>query len=76
MRQLRLRFWRERRALSLGELSARSGVTKAAISALEKPNHRTPRPVTVRKLAAALAIEPHELYAEQESADERGEVHT
>ena len=70
MKQLRLRYWRERRALSMGELSARSGVTKAAISSLEKPDHRTPRPITVRKLAAALGIEPHELYAEQEPEEQ------
>ena len=75
MKQLRLRYWREHRALSMGDLSTRSGVTKAAISALEKPNHRTPRPVTVRKLASALGIEPHQLYAVQEPVDERVKGH-
>ena len=69
MKRLRLRYWRERRALSTGGRSAGSRVTKATISALEKPDHPTPRPVTVHEQAAALGIEPHELDAEQEQRD-------
>ena len=71
MTRLRLREWRRWRALSQAELAALAGVTKATVVALEKPNHRTPQPRTVRKLAAALGIEPHELYAEQEQEEPR-----
>lgn len=61
--QLQLRDRRQWRALSQAELAALSGVTKATIVNLEKPAHRRPHPRTIRKLAAALGIEPHELYA-------------
>ena len=70
--QLRLREWRRRRALSQAELAARAGVTKATVVNLEQPGRRTPHPRTVRKLAAALGIEPHELYAE--AKDEEAEA--
>lgn len=71
MSELRLREWRAYRALSQADLAERSGVTKATIVALEKLSHRTPHPRTVRRLAKALGVQPHELYQdphEQENA--------
>ena len=70
MRGLRLREWRRRRALSQAELAALAGVTKATIVALEQDGRRTPHPRTVRKLAAALGIEPTELYAHEVNEEE------
>ena len=61
-RRVRLRYWRQKRVLSMAELAARSGVGKDTIVKLEKPDHPPARPSTVRKLAAALGIEPADLY--------------
>ena len=63
VRRLRLREWRERRALSQAELAAAAGLAKGTIVGLERPNPRQPHPSTVRKLAAALGVEPPELWA-------------
>jgi transcriptional regulator with XRE-family HTH domain len=57
-----LREWRWYRAMSQADLAQRAGVTEATISRLEQPGHAPPRPSTVRKLAAALEIAPHQLY--------------
>ena len=69
MSELRLREWRAYRALSQADLAERSGVTKATIVALEKPDHRTPHPRTVRRLAKALEVQPHVLYESPSTAD-------
>lgn len=55
-----LRAIRERQSLSLTDLAARSDVAKGTIYRLEHGAPK-PHPVTVRKLAAALGVEPHEL---------------
>jgi len=71
MPDLRLRDWRAYRALSQADLAQHSGVTKSTIVSLEKPDRRTPHPRTVRRLAEALGVQPHELYQnphEQENA--------
>ena len=70
MPDLRLKQWRAYRALSQADLAVRSGVTKATIVALEKPDHRTPHPRTVRRLAMALDAHPHELYLEPSVQEE------
>ena len=59
----RLREWRERAALSQGELAERSGTSRATIADLEAGN-RGGQPKTVRRLAEALGIEPEDLYGE------------
>ncbi len=59
----RLREWRERAALSQGELAARSGTSRATIADLEAGN-RGGQPKTIRRLAEALRIEPEDLYGE------------
>ncbi len=59
----RLRRLRRERALSQQDLSAATGVAQATLSDLER-GKRGARPSTVRKLAAALGVEPKELMEE------------
>jgi len=55
----RLRYARQRQALSQEDLAERSGVPVVTISRMENaPAERQPRPSTIRKLSAALDIEP------------------
>ncbi len=61
----RLRELRERRALSLRELSALSGVNYNSIWRIEAGRTGV-KPRTVRRLAAALGVEPHELLKGEE----------
>ena len=63
MHQVFLREWRRYRAVSQADLAQRAEVTEATISRLEQPDHPPARPSTIRKLAAALDIAPHQLYA-------------
>src|SRR5215208_2437794 len=59
----RLAELRERRALTLRELSKLSGVAADTINQIEL-GHRKARPSTLRKLARALDIDVQEFYAE------------
>ena len=59
----RLAELRERRALTLRELSEMSGVAADTINQIEL-GHRKARPSTLRKLARALEIDVQEFYAE------------
>jgi transcriptional regulator with XRE-family HTH domain len=52
--------WRHYRALSQEELAALAGMARESINRLESGT-REARPLTVRKLANALGIQPHEL---------------
>ena len=56
----KLRELRRRRMLSLRELEQRSGVAFDNINKLENEKRRA-QPRTIRKLAEALGVEPHEL---------------
>ncbi len=56
----KLRELRRRRMLSLRELEQRSGVAFDNINKLENEKRRA-QPRTLRKLAEALGVEPHEL---------------
>jgi transcriptional regulator with XRE-family HTH domain len=58
--RMKLRNLRERRALSLRELSDLSGVNYNAIWRIEV-GRTGAQPRTVRRLAEALGVEPHEL---------------
>ncbi len=58
----RLRTLRQQQALTQVELAEHAGVSEAAIIRLERETH-TPRPSTVRKIAAALGVEPSQLTA-------------
>jgi transcriptional regulator with XRE-family HTH domain len=59
----RLAELRERRALTLRELSVKSGVAADTINQIEL-GHRRPRPSTLRKLARALEVDVEEFYTE------------
>jgi transcriptional regulator with XRE-family HTH domain len=62
---MKLRYLRERRSLSLRELSDLSGVNYNAIWRIEV-GRTGAQPRTVRRLAEALSVEPHELMKGQE----------
>jgi transcriptional regulator with XRE-family HTH domain len=66
----RLREWRERATLSQEELKDRSSVSRATIADLEAGN-RGAQPRTVRRLAAALGVDPSDLYGEPHSPKEK-----
>jgi transcriptional regulator with XRE-family HTH domain len=55
-----LRRLRERKALRQEDLAALAGVGKNTVNRIEK-NRTEPHMTTVRKLAEALDVEPHEL---------------
>jgi transcriptional regulator with XRE-family HTH domain len=57
---MKLRHLRERRSLSLRELSNISGVNYNAIWRIEV-GRTGAQPRTIRRLAEALGVEPHEL---------------
>jgi transcriptional regulator with XRE-family HTH domain len=61
----KLREFRRRRMLSLRELEQRSGVAFDNINKLENEKRRA-QPRTIRKLAEALGVEPHELMKREE----------
>lgn len=58
--KVRLREVRENALVTQEELAQRSGVGKASISRIET-GHHVPRFSTIKKLAAALDVEPQEL---------------
>ena len=60
--RINLREWRLRKVMTQEELAERSGVAEATISRLES-GLQDARISTVRKLAAALQVEPQELIA-------------
>jgi transcriptional regulator with XRE-family HTH domain len=62
----RLRAIRERKALTQDELAELAGVSRQTVVKLE--GGLQPRPPTVRKLAAALGVEPADLMADEVSA--------
>jgi transcriptional regulator with XRE-family HTH domain len=47
-------------ALTQAELAQKAGLTLAAVARIER-NEAEPRMTTLRKLAEALSVEPHEL---------------
>jgi transcriptional regulator with XRE-family HTH domain len=61
----RLRYLRERAALTQKELGDRAGLTRISVMRLEA-GERSPRPGTVRKLARALRVKPAELMTEDD----------
>jgi HTH-type transcriptional regulator, competence development regulator len=61
----KLRALRRRRMLSLRELEQRSGVAFDNINKLENERRRA-QPRTLRKLAQALGVEPHDLVKGEE----------
>jgi transcriptional regulator with XRE-family HTH domain len=61
----RLRELRETAMLSQSELAKMAGTTQAAISGFKR-GERKAQPRTVRRLAAALGVEPRELLLEED----------
>jgi len=61
----RLKRIRKERLLTQHELSRMTGVAQDTISQLET-GKREARPLTIRKLAEALSVEPHELMKGEE----------
>ncbi len=57
----KLRAFRAQQVMTLGELSNESGVALNTIWRLESGYSKSARPSTIRKLAAALGVEPSEL---------------
>ena len=60
----KLRRLRREAALSQAELAERAGTTQETISRLERGHHAA-RGSTLRRLAAALGVEPKELMKEE-----------
>ncbi len=59
----RLRWARLRAALTMDELSERTGVTKTTISRIETGRNAAPRVSTMRQLGLALGVDPGWLLA-------------
>lgn len=66
----RLKEWRERRLLTQRELAVAAGMTAATINRIERGLHAA-RISTVRKLAAALKVDPDNLLGFPESQGEQ-----
>ena len=64
----KLRELRRRRVLTLRELEVESGVSYNTIWRIEN-GYREARPSTIRKLAAALGVEPEDLVKIEEGTD-------
>jgi transcriptional regulator with XRE-family HTH domain len=62
----KLRRLRQERVLSVRELSKRAGVSTETIYSLEHGRREWAWPRTIRKLAAALEVEPKELMKGEE----------
>lgn len=60
----KLRQLRESRVLSLRELEKLSGVHRNTLYAIENGQRKRNHPATIRKLAASLNVEPHDLLRE------------
>lgn len=58
---IRLKYWRKRRVLTIAELAAKADVTPQTIVTIEKGRNPNARPETLRKLAGALSIGIEEL---------------
>ncbi len=63
---MKLKELRERQVLSLSELEERSGVDRQIIWRIESGYQRGAHQKTIRKLAAALGVEPYELVKSEE----------
>ena len=59
---VRLREVRERKALSQQELATKAGLSRGTVNRIEA-GAEEPYPATVRKLAAALDVQPDDLMA-------------
>jgi transcriptional regulator with XRE-family HTH domain len=60
----KLKSLRERRFLTREELAEKVGSHRDHIGRLERDEIDSPRMTTIRKLAAALGVDPHDLLAD------------
>jgi transcriptional regulator with XRE-family HTH domain len=60
MSNFSLREWRNKKAISLKDLEAMSGVAISTLSRIETGKHK-PRHITKRKIAAALDLIPEQI---------------
>jgi DNA-binding XRE family transcriptional regulator len=60
VRLTRLRYWRERAALTQEELAREAGLRRQTVVAIER-GHSQPHLSTVRRLAKALGVKPAQL---------------
>ena len=58
----KLRFYREKRALTQEELAEKAHVSRDTISKIENDKIQVPLPKSRRKLAQALEVEVHQLF--------------
>lgn len=63
---MKLKELRERQVLSLSELEERSGVDRQIIWRIESGYQKGAHQRTIRKLAAALGVEPYELVRKED----------
>ena len=68
----RVRRLRDGRYLSQAELALKAGISRAVLSRIEN-DLAVPMQRTVRKLAEALSVDPHELAEPRELRARRGE---
>lgn len=66
--EIRLREVRERKLMTQAELAEKTGISEATLSRIENGLQR-PRISTVRKIAAALGVEPGDLIKEERPQD-------
>ncbi len=62
--KLRLKHWRERRVMSIRDLSAAAKVSTATISEIERSGD-APRPSVIKKLASALNVSFDDLIVDE-----------
>lgn len=69
VRLTRLRFWRERKALTQEELAGKAGISRVALIRIEN-GQAEPHPKTTRALARVLHLQPEDLMSPlREDAD-------
>ncbi len=62
-KRLRLREWRLFRFLNQKQLAEKAGIARQTVMVLESADTESEvRPTTIQKLAAALAVEPGDLF--------------
>jgi transcriptional regulator with XRE-family HTH domain len=61
MIKIRLKYWRQRRVMTIRELATKAGVSTQTIVSIENETSGEVRPSTLRKLAEALKIGLDEL---------------
>lgn len=69
----KLRTLRERRLMTLDELSGKSGVAYSTIWGIET-GRQAPRPSTLRRILAVLEASPEDVFVPETEGDETGKA--